>query len=117
MRARSDIEKMVASRAQSLRAHANLIGRMCIAWSSLEMDLAVLLSTLAEISDPKTKNVLIGLLDMPEKVRACLALGFALKPNDVWFDRLQKALRQTSDQLRPERNRMVHDTWLAVPET
>ena len=108
-------ELYVKDRSKKLRVHANRIGRMCIAWSNLELDLGLLLSTMMDIKDPPIKNTILGLMEMRETIQAILAIGFAHKPYDSWYTELAALMNEIDNEIRPERNRTIHDFWFELP--
>lgn len=107
----------VKDRAQRLDSHAIEIGRLCMAWSSLELDTTLLLSGLANFSSAHTKNILLGTMDLRQKISAIRALGFANKPDSQWYELLASTLSEIDDPIRSERNRMIHDFWTEVPNS
>ena len=106
----------VQERSKKFRVHANRLGKLCVLWSSLELDVSLLLYTLTGTADVTVKNTLLGLMEFREKVRAVLAIGFKHKPSDDWYDRLQQTLHEIDERIRPERNRMIHDFWTDIPK-
>lgn len=80
------------------------------------MEVSLLLSSLIKIEDSVVNNVLLSALDFRAKIQASMAIGFSKKPDDAWFDELQQELNEIDNDLRPERNRMIHDYWLQLPE-
>jgi hypothetical protein len=108
-------EQYLRARERALRKHSSQIGRLCVLWSGLEWDLTLLLAALSAVEDPTSKNVLLGSMDMREKIPAVLALAFKRQRSERWFDSLSTLLNAIWNELRPERNRMVHDFWMIVP--
>lgn len=100
----------------TLEAHAQEIGRLCIYWSELELYVTLFLIDLLDIEDKTSKNVIAGLLDFRAKLQTLLPMGFARKPSDDWYAGLEKAVNHIDNDLRPERNRMIHDTWTGPEE-
>ncbi len=109
-------ERYVRDRSKTLRVHANRLGKLLIVWSALEMDITLFLNQLASIKDTVTNNTLLGVTGMREKMQAVRALGYSKRPNDAWFDQLDTTLNEIDNDLRNERNRMVHDFWIKVPQ-
>src|SRR3546814_7040665 len=50
-------------------------------------------------------------MDMREKIKVLLALGFLKKPADDWYSEFKTTINEIDNDLRPERNRMIHDSW------
>lgn len=109
--------RFVRDRAQDIEDRAVQIGHMCVAWSSLELDLTILLSELTKFPDAPSKNILLGSLELKSKIGATKALGFSRKPNDEWFHELEALLNEIDNVIRPERNRMIHDFWMHIPDS
>lgn len=105
-------EKRIRKRHHKLQDHSEQIGRMCVLWSGLEFDIALFLSTLTKIGNKTIKNVLIGSLDMRGKIQALKTIGFDQQPNEKWFGDLDTLIGTINNELRNERNRMVHDFWI-----
>jgi hypothetical protein len=100
----------------TLEAHAQEIGRLCIYWSELELYVTLFLIDLLDIEDKTSKNVIAGLLDFRAKLQALPPMGFARRPSDTWYASLEKVVNHIDNDLRPERNRMIHDTWTGPTE-
>jgi hypothetical protein len=109
-------ERAIRSRVKDMAPHATEIGKVCVAWSYLELDLTLFLHDLCGISNAQVNNVLLGIIDLREKIKALTALGFAMRPNDEWYALLSKSLNYIDSDLRPKRNRLVHDFWVNMPD-
>ncbi len=96
---------------RTLDQHAQEIGRLCIYWSELEMYVSLFLNDLMAIEDKTSGNVVFGLLDFRSKLQTLLPMGFARKPTAEWYASLEKLVNHIDNDLRPERNRMIHDMW------
>lgn len=106
----SDILKML--QRHPLREHASEIGMICVFWSTLEMTLDMLYFALLN-TDEHTASVLISNSSMRDKVTNIKLLAYKKKPSDVWFSKIKKQIEIIDNDLRPLRNRYVHDYWLA----
>lgn len=105
---------MVRARAKRLDDRAVELGRMCVAWSALELDVAVFLASLGEFRDPQTKNIVVGSMDFRRRVSALRAIAFCRRVNDEWFKKLDRVLGNIEGRMHEMRNRMVHDFWTEV---
>ncbi len=106
-----------AIRQSPFDKHAQEIGRVCILWSQLELTMAGMLGDLMAIEDATVKNVVISSLDMRGKMQAILPIAFSKKRSDSWFSQLQTEINEIDNKLRPERNRLIHDYWIVMPDT
>lgn len=96
-----------------LAEHAKYIGHLCLVWSWLEGAVDTLLYVLMESDEADAPTILIYNMDFRDKLSAARALGYLKKPNDEWYAELQKLINEIDNELRPARNRMVHDIWLS----
>lgn len=76
------------------------------------MDLTLLLHTLARIDDPTVNNTLLGVMGLREKIQALHTIGFKRAIDKDWYEQLARTLNLIDNELRPERNRMIHDFWI-----
>ena len=103
---------MLKDRVKRNRKVANRLGRLCMSWSHLELDLTLLLHRLMRISDPTVNNTILGVMGLREKIQALHTIGFKRAPSPDWYASLSKVLNMIDNELRPERNRMIHDFWI-----
>jgi len=71
----------------------------------------VLLSVLIKIGRPDVRAAVINSADTRDKWRMISAVGFLKMVSAEWYERLQTCMKTIDDDLRPRRNRMVHDHW------
>lgn len=107
---RSILDTMLKS---PLATHAQHIGFLCLFWSRIELWLGGILWGLMEPIDEHVAAITITNMSFSEKISAALALGFQRRPSDEWFKTLKKTLDEIDNDLRPQRNRFVHDHWIA----
>jgi len=100
---------------QTMDELAQEIGRLCMYWSELEMVIATLLAKLLTIEETVPKNIVIGALDFRGKLFALLPIAFHRKPSEAWYESLEDTVNLIDNQLRPERNRIIHDYWIEFP--
>ncbi len=79
------------------------------------MDITILLARLADFSDPNTKTIMLSQLDMRSKIQALRTLGFAKKISHDWFTELEDTINEIDNEIRTERNRLIHDFWTTIP--
>jgi hypothetical protein len=90
---------------------AEELGYLCLSWSWLDSSINSMLRALIDSPDEETSAAIANNMDMRNSCRAILALGFLKKPTDAWYSELQKLVNEIDNDLRVERNRMVHDSW------
>jgi hypothetical protein len=103
-------------RNSPLAAHAQAIGYLCIIWGWLELSVNTFLCTLTGMDTDDAAAALVYNMDFRNKLKALLTLGFVRKPSDEkpsneWYSNLESVVNEIDNDLRPERNRMVHDSW------
>lgn len=108
--------RTVKNRSVEHRIYSNRIGRLCTAWGHLELDVTMLLDALTALKDPVPKNTILSLMDFREKLQAVKVIGYDKKPNKIWYEKLASTVNKIENELRPERNRMIHDFWLLMPK-
>lgn len=92
--------------------YALQLGYLCIIWTSLENDINTLVATLMSLPVGDERNAVIANVDLRQKIQIALALGYLKRPSDVWFNHLKSALDKIDNDLRPSRNRYIHDHWM-----
>ncbi len=111
----SDLHKILDDlRKLPWREQAEEVGVVCILWTKLELLIDILLLGLLESTCETTASVIVTTMDFREKIAAIKVIGFKKKPSDEWFSKLDDALKTIDEELRPERNRYIHDYWLAA---
>lgn len=94
--------------------HAKQIGLLCIMWGHLEAAIDLLVHSLLRCADDRSGAIIVNIMDMRDKIDAARAMGFVQKPNDEWYETLDKSLNTTDQTIRPRRNRYVHDVFWPV---
>ena len=94
-----------------LNEHARAIGHICILWAWVENAIELFLRDLAFERDKKAGKVILASLDMREKGQILKMVAFAKKPTDRWYGEVQTIIDAIDNDLRPKRNRFVHDLW------
>jgi len=100
-----------ASSIPQFEEHATAIGYICLYWAHLEQVLNAMLELLIPMHDRDVSRCLTSNIDFREKIQVAIGLGYMRKAREDWFDALQKQLNYIDNDLRPERNRTIHDTW------
>jgi hypothetical protein len=104
-----------------LDEHALALGHVCIAWGHLEEHLDMLIKDLLFAEPPgnpasgnqwQAAQCVTANTDMRDKVQITLALGYLRRPDEIWFDKLKSCLDGIDNELRTQRNRMLHDIWI-----
>lgn len=91
--------------------HAKAIGFICLYWAYLGEVLNATLELLIPMHDRGFSLCLTSNIDFREKIQIAIALGHKRKCSNAWFENLLEQLNYIDNELRPERNRMVHDNW------
>ena len=113
--AQTDEETWEAIRHESMDELAQEIGRMCLYWSELEMEVTLALDALMNINDRVPRNILLGAMDFRTKLQVLLPVAFNCKINDHWYSELETVINIINGELRNERNRIIHDSWFEFP--
>lgn len=95
------------------REHAEHVGVITVLWSRLELYTDVFLVRMMNIECETTASAVITTMDFREKLNALKIIGFQRKPSKAWFEELRKTIDYIDNDLRNQRNRYVHDYWLA----
>jgi len=98
------------------REHAEQVGIVSLLWSKLELYTDVFLVRIMDIEDTATASVVITAMSFRAKLNALRVLGFDKRPDETWFSELQDVINEIDNDLRPDRNRYIHDYWLASSE-
>jgi hypothetical protein len=94
----------------SLRHAAEALGFLLILWGRLEESINDGVIKLSGVRRA-LRYELVGHVDFREKLQIIKSLAFAHAAHTVWFDALEKHINLIDNELRPERNRMIHDLW------
>ena len=97
-----------------LAQHAQKIGMLCIMWAQLEFHIDSLLLRLLANPQAQTAGMLVSQMDLRNKIAALRTIGFDQSPNKKWYSELEKELNTIDNDLRPARNRVVHDSWYKI---
>jgi hypothetical protein len=90
---------------------AKALGYVTIAWGRLENDLSEFIELLVPLEEGDISRSVTAHLDIRSKVQTIKALAFLRKPYDEWFNKMLIYLDYIDNNLRPRRNRFIHDGW------
>jgi hypothetical protein len=102
---------VIIDSSSPIKETAQALGHLVMIYSGLERTLSRFLGIMLQLSYPAGDAVL-GNIDARTTIKVIRAYGFARRPNDKWYDDLDETLKTIDNQLRDERNRMVHDLWV-----
>jgi hypothetical protein len=95
-----------------LHEHATAIGYVCIHWSDLETHINLILSQVTPLPGDGAARCITNNADVRDKIQMLKAVGFLHKPSDEWFEALSDVLDRIDNEIRPQRNRFIHDEWV-----
>jgi hypothetical protein len=101
------------SRPSAADSCAMAIGYVCIEWGLLEGTFDRFMRQLFGWSHrDETTHILNMNIRQSEKITIIRAVGTAQSPSLDWLERLTRTLTTIDNDIRPLRNRFVHDMWL-----
>ena len=87
------------------------IGFVCKSYAHLESDIDYFVQAMSGmrrgLSNPVTSS-----MDLSAKIEAAKLLAFEGKKTDDWYKECRTVLNIIQNEIRPERNRYVHDIWV-----
>lgn len=95
-----------------LENQARAIGYLCIMWGHLEGHVDIALGQLTPLPYDQTAHCITANTDIRDKIEMLKGIAFLRKPSDAWFEEMLTTLNTIDNDLRPKRNRYVHDVWL-----
>jgi len=103
---------------------AKAVGHVCVAWADLEWQLVCLASDLSKVIAPEYKDrrlcypfeIALSQTDMREKIMIVKVLAHTARGDATFYDDLCTVVNEIDNDLRPQRNRYVHDHWLSGEE-
>lgn len=108
----SDSEDPLEQFRKTFEENAKALGLACIAWSGLESKVDEFLVELIPLPRGNTEGIVTSAIDFRAKLKMLVNLAFENKYSDLWFLEIQTLVNRIDNELRPERNRYVHDTWV-----
>jgi hypothetical protein len=97
-----------------LEEHAKAIGYLCFEWARLDRHVHHLIKTLTELDDDVAASLIPT--DFREKLATLKHLAFLKKPSIDWFESVSGLIDRIDQEVRPQRNRFVHDYWLSYSD-
>lgn len=94
--------------------HARAIGYVCQSWAILELLVNRYIELLVPLPEGPEAECITVNADMRQKIQMLRGLGFIKRTSDEWYEKLRNQLNILDDELRPERNRFIHDIWLPI---
>lgn len=95
----------------TLDEHVKAIGWLCIKWAHIELMLNQFIILLTPIYDEDIQKSLTSNMSMSDKIKVVDALTFIRRPSDGAHEAVRSLLNMIDNELRPERNKCVHDFW------
>jgi hypothetical protein len=84
---------------------------VCMRLSHLEMIVTNLICVLIPVNDQRVAQALAGGMELKSKLKTLRGVAAVRRPNDEWFDRLDKLIGEIESTHAPKRNRYAHDVW------
>jgi hypothetical protein len=102
----------MARHRDPLEPYALAVGRLCHAWAELELAVSGLFGVVAGMGIDPALATMIDCLDFRDRIKATRigAVATSEAPPE-WAEELVEALNYIDNDLRPMRNRYVHDLW------
>src|SRR3546814_7362500 len=72
---------------------ADNLGYLCLAWSWLELEVTATACALMEPLEIDASASIVNNMDMRDKIKGLLALGFIKKSSDDWYNELKTTIR------------------------
>jgi hypothetical protein len=97
-----------------LEEHATAIGYLCFEYARLERHVHHLIKELAGLSDDLADSIIPA--DFRDKLTTLKNLAFLKKTSIGWYESVSSLIDRIDQEVRPQRNRYVHDYWLSMAE-
>lgn len=88
------------------------IGRVCIAWNFLELTANQYLADIIPVRVMSDKHILAADLDLRGKLKLLHDFAFTRITNEPMREKLKSIIDRIENEIRPKRNRAVHDHWV-----
>jgi hypothetical protein len=98
---------------EALKQHAEALGYVCIQWANLELEVDAWLANFIPLGHTPINDIVTSEIDFRAKLAIVKNLAYSKSLNPKWFDEVKALLDLIDNQLRCERNRMIHDLWLS----
>jgi len=94
-----------------INEHARAIGYVCILWAAMEARIDQFIEHLIPIAPGAVSDIVTANASLHEKLEMLKALAFARKRDADWSYAVEQLTNVIDGDLRPERNRLIHDSW------
>jgi hypothetical protein len=94
-------------------AHLAAIGAASIAWTTIDSALAHFLAELIPLPDMASRHIIVAATDTRAKIEMARSFARLRLRDDTKFHALDGLLNLIDNDLRPRRNRIIHDNWVA----
>jgi hypothetical protein len=91
--------------------YAQAVGWVCMRLSHLEMVVTNLLCVLIPVDNVQVSQSLAYGMDMRQKLKTLRGVGAVRRPDDPWYERLEKIIGTIEGRYLEQRNRYAHDVW------
>ncbi len=92
------------------------VGIICRRWGAMENAIDITLSVLMQTPSRNITSAITSNCDIRTKLRILMVAGYEHKLSDKWFKQFKELLDTIDNELRPERNRIIHDVWITDDE-
>jgi hypothetical protein len=103
--------RKIQSQGRNFDELAKAIGYASIEWGRLEQSLSQFIELLAPLEKGNVALSITAPIDIRDKIQIIKALAYLRKPYDEWYDKMAIMLDYIDNNLRPRRNRVIHDGW------
>ncbi len=92
--------------------HLRAIGFVCVAWNYLEQEVTQYLATMIPVQTLKDIHVMGAELDIRDKLALLRGFAFNRINDHEMRDELDDIINHIDNELRSDRNRIIHDSWV-----
>lgn len=92
-------------------AHCMALGRLCVAWATIDRQLNDLLGAMIGCAPATTACITTGTESVSARCDIMTRLVHIEPLSDAWASNVKKLLNHVSGDLAPKRNRLIHDYW------
>jgi hypothetical protein len=100
--------KKIEEREEAL---SKIIGKVCIYFGRLEESLSEFIELLTPLEPGDISRSITSEMDIRSKIQTIRALAYIRKPSEEWFSNMMLLMDYIDNDLRPRRNRYIHDGW------
>lgn len=97
-----------------LEHHATALGYICITFANLEFTLDTFLTSALKLSDDEARAIIKATGKFENRCTLLIELIYANCKDKEWAEALEEFINQNiKADIAPERNRLIHDAWIA----